>query len=399
MKHFLLMWLFAFLFFSTSFAQVEVKTAAGGSVNDLESRINELEQRQKEMNQWYSNFYLLGKDRVSPTLGTTLSIGGFFETAVTHIYGPDMETQTSGNSHTFGFNLSAFYDEKTKFVTQTITRLVIPLRNLNNNPDLTPAQRTFTGVNFFSIVAQGYLEHRFSDNFIVQTGLGYVPFGITYQQREPVLFKLRSGSQMISYDDGDTVGISTPLWMGIHIYGLVPANQNMGYDLYTMTPVSAQDTLGVGGRLWYKANEHLKIGTSVQSGEQNKGSYFSHGFDFDLHYDKYGIVSEYGYSNYSGQFLDSEFYYFEPYVKFAGNEWLFFLNAEYINTLERTDVITRIADPVKSWQYGGGFNWLPLANARLRISYLYHDYIDETDTLKGQERDYSAIDFSTAIAF
>ena len=381
------------------FAAPETKSGGANSVDDLEQRINDLEQRQKEMNEWYSNFYLLGKGRVAPTLGTALTLGGFFETAVTHIYGPDTETQTSGNSHTLGLNFSAQYDEKTKFVAQTLTRLVIPLKNLNNNPDLTPPQRTFGGVFFFSIVAQGYLEHRFSDYFIVQTGLGYIPFGITYQQREPELFRLRSGSQMIAYDDGDTVGISTPLWMGVHVYGLIPANESLGYNVYTFTPVSKQNTLGVGGRLWYKVSEKAKVGTSVQSGQQNKGSYFSHGFDLDLHYDKYGLITEYGYGNYSGNYLDSEFYYFEPYVKFAKDEWLFFLNAEFVNTPERTDIITRIPDPVKSWQYGGGFNWLPIPNARLRLTYLFHDYLAETDTLKGQERDYHTIDFSTAIAF
>lgn len=398
MKLFFLTLLMTFHVFAAP-AEDKVKTSLGNSVEDLEQRILELEQRQKEINSWYTDFFLLGKDRVSPTLSTSLSIGGFFDTAVTHIYGPDMETQTSGNSHTLGLNLTAQYDEKTKFVTQTLTRLVIPLRNLNNNPDLTPPQRSFTGVTFFSIVAQGYLEYRYSDYFIIQSGLGYVPFGITYQQREPVLFRLRGGSQMISYDDGDTVGIASPLWMGIHIYGLIPANENLGYDIYTLTPVSAQNTLGLGGRLWYKASDNLKLGTSVQSGKQNKGSYFSHGVDLDLNYNRYGFVSEYGYGNYSGDYIDSEFYYFEPYFKFANEQWLFFVNAEYVSTPERTDVFTRIADPVKSWTYGGGLNWLPIVNARLRLTYLYHDYIDEADRIKGQKRDYNAIDFSTAIAF
>ncbi|AZZ35513.1 hypothetical protein CIK05_01415 [Bdellovibrio sp. qaytius] len=97
--------------------------------------------------------------------------------------------------------------------------------------------------------------------------------------------------------------------------------------------------------------------------------------------------------------IDAEFYYFEPYMKFAADEWLVFLNAEYIDTLERTDIITHKPDPVKKWQYGGGFNWLPIPNARLRLTYLYHDYIDETDTIAGQKRDYNVIDFSTAVAF
>lgn len=309
---------FLVLFFTLSvFAAPETNSGTENSVDDLEKRINDLEQRQKEMNEWSSNFYIQGKE----------------------------------------------------------------------------------GVFFYSIVAQGYLEHYFSDYFIVQSGLGYIPFGVTYQQRESELFRLRTGSQMIAYEDGDTVGISTPLWMGLQIYGLIPANEHLGYNLYTFTPVSKQNTLGVGGRLWYKVIEKAKVGTSVQSGQQNKGNYFSHGFDLDIHYDQYGFISEYGYGNFSESYLDSEFYYFEPYVKFTKDEWLFFLNAEFVNTPERTDVTTRIPDPVKSWQYGGGFNWLPIPNARLRLTYLFHDYLAETDTLKGQERDYHTIDFSTAVAF
>lgn len=384
---------------SISIFAAEPKAAEGNSIEDIEQRIIDLEQRQKDMNTWYEEFYIMGRGRVAPFLGNSLSIGGFFETAVTHLYGPDMETQTSGNIHTLGLNLAAQFNDKTKFVTQTLTRLVIPLRNLNNNPNLTPPQRSFTGYSFFSIVAQGYLEYRMSDYFTVQTGLGYSPFGIAAQQREPQLFRLRGGSQIIAYDDGDTIGIMSPLWTGIHLLGLIPANRNLGYDLYTFTPVNKVSTLGVGGRLWYKANENVTVGTSIQSGEQRKGFFFAKGFDLELKYKEYGFVSEYGHTTNSGDVIDAEFYYFEPYMKFAEDQWLFFLNAEYIDTLERTDFATHVADPVKKWQYGGGLNWLPIPNARLRLTYLHHDYLDETDMISGQQRDYDTIDFSTAVAF
>lgn len=390
---------FLFMLSAFSVMAADSKTTDEESVTDLEQRIIELEQGQKDFTEWYTNFYILGKGRVSPILGSSLAIGGFFDTAVTHLYGSDMETQTSANSHTLGLNLAAIFNEKTRFVTQTITRLFIPTRNLNNNPNLTPPQRSFVGYSFFSIVAQGYLEFRESDFFIVQAGLGYTPFGIAAQQREPQLFRLRGGSQTIAYDDGDTIGIFSPLWMGIHFLGVLPHNTNFSYNLYTFTPVNKVETLGAGGRLRYKASEKIAVGTSVQSGEQKKGYYFSHGFDLELNFKEYGFISEYGHATNSGAVLDAEFYYFEPYVKFAEDKWLFFLHAEYIDTLERTDISTRIADPVKKWQYGGGFNWLPISNARLRLTYLYHDYIDETDMIGGQERDYNTIDFSTAVAF
>ncbi|MES2803791.1 MAG: hypothetical protein V4654_14960 [Bdellovibrionota bacterium] len=389
---FTLVWLCAL-----SVLAAEPKAAGGDYIADIEQRIIDLEQRQKDMREWYENFYILGKGRVTPFLGNALSIGGFFESAVTHLYGPDIKTQTSGNIHTLGLNIAAQFNEKTKFVTQTWTRLVIPLAN--TNPNLTPPQSGFEEYRFFSIVVQGYLEYRVSDFFIVQSGLGYTPYGIVAQQREPQLFRLRGGSQTIAYDDGDTIGIFSPLWTGLHFLGILPINHNLGYNLYTFTPLNQVSTLGIGARLWYKLSDKATVGTSVQSGEQRKGSFFSHGFDVDLKYKDYGFVSEYGHTTNSGDVPDAEFYYFEPYVKFAEDRWLFFLNAEYIDTLERTDFATHIPDPVKKWQHGGGFNWLPISNARLRLTYLYHDYIDEADMISGQERDYNTIDFSTAVAF
>lgn len=377
----------------------ESKANSETELMDLEMRVLELELRQKEMNEWYNNFYLLGKGRVVPYLNQSIYLGGFFESAVTHLYGPDMDRQTSANSQTLGFNITAKFNDRMKFVTQTLTRLLIPLRNLNNNPNAIPPQRKFVGFTFFSIVTQGYFEYLMNDYFNIQAGIGYAPYGIVFQQREPELFRLRGGSQVITYDDGDTVGIGSPLWTGLHFYGAFSPEKKEGYNLYSLTPINAVETLGVGGRLWTRLNDNAVIGTSVQSGEQRKGTYFSHGFDLDLNYRTYGFVSEYGHASNSGEVLDAEFYYFEPYVKFKEGEWVIFLNAEYIDTLARTEVLTSISDPVKKWQYGGGLNWLPISNARFRLTYLYHDYVDEADSIGGQKRDYNVIDFSTAVAF
>ena len=368
-------------------------------IEDLEARVIDLEQRQKEMSDWYNNFYLLGKGRVVPYLNENISLGGFFESAVTHIYGPDTETQTSGNSHILGINLTAQFNDKMLFATQALTLLSIPLRNIHNNPNLTPSERQFKGASINSTVAQGYFEYRSNEYFNVQTGIGYAPYGIIYQQREPELFRLRGGSQILTSDDGDTVGIASPLWMGLHFYGFLPFSPSVGYNIYSMTPKNAVSTLGVGARLWKKISEYATFGISAQSGEQNDGNFFAHGFDLDLKYKKFGFVSEYGRTSNSGDTPDTEFYYFEPYYKFVEDEWLVFLNAEYVDHLARTDLLTHIPDPVKKWQYAIGFNWLPLPNVRFRLTYLNHDYIDELDAATEPERDYEAIDFSTAIAF
>lgn len=387
----------SFLALSAIAAEPDKKTDT--VIEDLEARVIDLEQRQKVMSDWYNDFYLLGKGRVTPYLNERISLGGFFESAVTHIYGPGTETQTSGNTHILGVNLTAQFNEQMRFATQVLTMLSIPLRNIHNNPNLTPAERQFRGASINSTVAQGYFEYHSNEYFTVQTGIGYAPYGIIYQQREPELFRLRGGSQILTSEDGDTVGIASPLWMGLHLYGFLPFSPSVGYNLYSMTPKNTVSTLGVGARLWKKISEYATLGTSVQSGEQNDGNFFAHGFDLNLKYKNFGFVSEYGRTTNSGETLDTEFYYFEPYYTFAKDEWLVFLNAEHIDNLARTEILTHIPDPVKKWQYAIGFNWLPLTNVRLRLTYLNHDYIDELATVTGPERDYQVIDFSTAIAF
>lgn len=392
------------IFFLVFFSIISVTAAepdknTDATIEDLEARVLDLEQRQKEMSDWYTNFYLLGKGRVTPYLNEGILLGGFFESAVTHISGPDTATQTSGNTHILGINLTAQFNDKMRFATQVLTQLSIPLRNIHNNPNLTPAERSFSGATITSTIAQGYFEYRSNEYFNVQSGIGYAPYGIIYQQRDPELFRLRGGSQILTSDDGDTVGIASPQWMGLHFYGFLPFSPSVGYNLYSMTPKNAVSNLGIGGRLWKKISEYTTFGISAQTGEQNDGIFFSHGLDLDLKYKKFGFVSEYGRTVNSGDTLDTEFYYFEPYYEFVENQWLFFLNAEYVDNLARTDLLTHISDPVKKWQYAVGLNWLPLTNARFRLTYLNHDYIDELDTVAGRERDYNAIDFSMAIAF
>ena len=390
---------FLVLFLAVTVVAAESDKKSDVTLQDLEARVLDLEQRQKEMNDWYNNFYLLGKGRVSPYLNEGILLGGFFEAAVTHIEGPDTETQNSGNSHILGVNLIAQFNDQMRFVTQVLTQLSIPIRNLHNNPNLTPAQREFSGASIASTIAEGFFEYRSNEYFNIQTGIGYAPYGIIYQQRQPEQFRLRGGSQALTYEDGDTVGVASPLWMGIHIFGSLPSSPSFGYHLYSMTPKKAVSTLGVGGRLWKKISENVTLGISSQTGEQNNGNFFAHGFDLDIKHGKFGFISEYGRTTNSGETLDTEFYYFEPYYQFAEDQWLVFLNAEYIDNLARTDLLTHISDPVKKWQYAIGFNWLPLSNVRFRLTYLEHDYIDEVDTIAGVERDYKVIDFSTAIAF
>lgn len=389
-----------FIFFVTN--KIWAETAAPkAKILELKKRLNNLEKQQKEMEDWRINFYQLGKGHLSPFLNDKISLGGYFETGIINIYGPDTENQTSANLHALGLNITADFSEKIRFVTQTSIVVNIPLMNINNNPNLTPSKRTFTYMTFGSYLLQGYLEYSESEYFNIQSGIGYAPFGIAFQQREAFLFHVRGGPQVITNDDGFNISVASALWMGIHIYGLLPNldTNNVGYNLYTMTPGSNVATLGFGGRLWWAINQNVTAGTSFQHGERRQGSYLAKGFDIDIKYNQFGLISEYAAVVNSGQAVDSEAYYFEPYYKFLEDQWLVYINVEYLRSIERFDVFTQIPDPFEKLVSGVGLNWLPIPTTRYRIGYANNNYLNETDSMNGQKKDYDSIELSAALAF
>ncbi len=368
-------------------------------IKSVEQRLFELERQQREFNQWYSEYYIQSKDRVSPFLGEKISIGGFFESGITHLSGPDTAAQTSSNSHTLGINIAAEFNDRVRFVTQYLTGLSYTFQNANNNPNLTPTQRQFGIPSIATLVANAYLEYRQSAAFTVQTGLGYAPFGQAFQQREPVLFKRRNGPQMVAGGDATTVGIAFPLWMGLHILGNfhLGEGQRLGYDLYTFTPSTSPKTMGTGGRVWWSDSQNVTVGLSLQGAEQVTNSYYSYGADVDVKLSSFGFVAEFARSVQSGGAESLVTYYIEPYYTFSEGKWLVYGVADYINNPNRT--VGAIADNYEKMQFGGGINWLPIPNARFRIGFLNHDYWGSTDSINGQRRDYQSLDFSTGIAF
>ena len=387
-----------FLLCSTNSVAVADTSA---TAKTIEQRLIELEEHKRVMDEWYASKYLVGKGRVIPFLGESISLGGFFEGGITHIYGDDMKRQTATNAQGLGLNISAVFSDKTKFVAQTLTVLTVPLQNPHNNPNLAPfKQRQFFGVTYGSTVTQGYLEISKSDYFNFQMGVGYVPFGHAFQQRELVLFHKRAGPQMLSATDNITIGIASALWTGVHIYGQFPhQDKRLGYSIYTFTTATNVTELGVGGRLWWAKSENLTAGFSLQSGPNRDGYYLTHAIDLDFKYDRYGIITEYAYSDNTFGKLDTESYYIEPYMKFADGEWLVYVSTDYLNMPERVDPATRVADPIKIWEHSLGVNWLPLPNVRLRLGYVKYDYIGEFESIKNQKRDWNSVDFSAGIAF
>jgi hypothetical protein len=376
-------------------------TMSAGSGKTTEQRLRDLEERQHEFEQWYTDFYLQSKDRVTPFLGEKISLGGFFETGVSYYEGNDMPSQISANTQLLGINLAAEFNEKIRFVSQFLIATVYSLQNPNNNPLLTapnPPQRQFGQAVIASLVAHAYVEYRQSEAATFQSGIGYVPFGSAFQEREPVLFKRRSGPQMLGAGDASLVGIAFPLWMGVHMYGAVPFKKGrVGYDLYTFSPSTNAKSVGGGTRFWWSDSQIITLGASAQTADQGaRGTFYSYGTDATLNLSMGGLIAEYAKSVTSG-LKAIESYYIEPYYNFEDGEWVVFLAADYINNPVRT--VGTVPDPYEVWRYGGGVNWLPIPNTRFRLSYLANDYLNSTDEIAGQGRDYYTVDFSVGVAF
>lgn len=364
-----------------------------------EQRLLEVERRLRDFEEWYNEFYIQSKNRVSPFLGEKISMGGFFESAITHAGGPDMESQTSANSHILGINLAAEFNESSRFVTQILHAVGYSMQNPHNNPAVTPAKRAFGSPIIATLVAQAYLEIRKSELMVFQTGLGYVPYGVAYQQRELILFRRRGGPQLLNTSDSTSIGIAFPLWMGVHLSGSTSVEKGRaGYNVYTFSPSMNSKTVGGGARVFWSDTQSLTVGLSAQTADQGARGYWnSYAADVKVEREKSGIVIEYAKSKASGG-QDLEAYYIEPYWNLEDGEWVIYAAADYINNPNQLTSVT-IPDPYEIWRYGAGVNWLPVPNVRLRAGLFKNDYLNSADTIAGQERDYYAIDLSAGVAF
>lgn len=376
--------------------------ASSSSSNDR--RMRDIEQRMAELEKQNAEFqaqWLEGRGQAKSFFNNPIFIGGFFESAVTSIDGPNTESQTSANSHILGLNIAASLAEQFRFVTQVLTGLSYSLQNPHNNPNLTPSRRQYSGVNFGAIVAQAYVEYHRQPALRVQGGLGYAPFGHAFQQRELVLFKRRSGPQMINSSSSSSVGIAFPLWMGVHVFGAFPLkSQDWGYNVYTFSPFNNPKTLGLGSRLWLRSNTGTTVGLSGQEGKDGDENFTSHGLDINTKMGRYGLTGEYAQHTVTGQ-SDSDSYYVEPFMTFHDDSFLIFAVFDYLNNSSYTSVRsgTSIQDPYKRWNFGGGVNWLPTPYVRLRLTGLLHRYQGDTAEIAGQKRDYQSLDLSAGITF
>jgi hypothetical protein len=382
---------------SDNHSSAKAASNTSSEIQDLRNRLDQLELRQREA-------YLRStesKGGVKTYLGDSLAIGGFFETAVTQIGGPSTPSQLSASSNELGLNFTADFAENLRFTAQILTGLSFPLDNPNGNPNIVP-DRGFHTFSYGAIVPQAYIEYTRNEMLIAQTGLGYVPFGQAFQQRELVLFARRGGPQMINSGSLTNVGIANPLWMGGHIFGTTATAQGRwGYDLYTHSAIARPNSLGVGGRVWRSHSDRMTYGYSVQQGTLKEGSYVAQGLDFSMKADRFSVIVEGAHNLSSTGDTIAHSFYIEPSYSFKDDEFLIFAAADYLDDAQHTTptAVAIVPDAYRQWLYGVGFNWIPVTFTRYRIGLFKHDYVGDTAVLAGHDRDYYSLDLSAGIAF
>gem|GEM_PF-782163 len=369
---------------------------------DLEKRIKKLEKRQAELTAKVGG----KRGRLRSFIAEDLSLGGFFESNLKIITGPDTDTQVSAQSQMVGINLSAELTDKVRFVNQDLISLSFPLQNEHNNPShgiaSLPTKRTFGALSFGATLAQGYVEYAPWDSFKIQGGMGYVPFGIAFQEREPVLFLRRGGPQMIRSSSVDGVTIAAPFWTGVHFLGRFDSFEkgHWGYDFYTATPQSDPKMLGGGGRFWWMAPQDIvTLGTSFQIANRGPDTYQALGTDLAVDLGRFGANFEYA-RNFSSA-KDPWSFYLQPYFELLEGSIILHADVDYLNnTVGVTSLGSlSVADPYQKWEYGGGVNWLPLASVRMRLLFLMNDYVGSTAFIAGQNRNYFTTEFSVGLSF
>lgn len=368
-----------------------------------QSREDELLRRIEELEKVQESLVLDSSQktpRVNSFFRNNLMLGGFFEPTFTVLTGPDTKTQGTSGQHTLGINISSDVAPKTRFVAQMLSVLGVNLENPHNDPRATTVGQTktreFNGAILLATVAQGYIEHSLGQNSVIQTGVGYLPLGYAFQQRETVLFVRRGGPQLIR-----TPEIISPLWTGVHLLGRVPSDAlNMGYSAYTFTNFNDTKAPGVGGRAWFStSNDRILTGLSTQVGKRFGDTYET--LAYDLRWTPhFGILT----FEIAKQFVnnaDPWTAYVEPSFYLYQDELLLYTFADYVDSPQNITGprSANLKDPYKKWEYGFGINWLPNAYVSYRIGLAFHDYVGSTAVVNKQNRDFTSLDFSAGVAF
>lgn len=379
-----------------------VSKAEAAKVDRLQKEIDALRSEIIEMKATQEEFYFDASESAGTArsfFSDRLTFGGFFETGLTSIWGPDTTAQTAPASNTFGLNISASFSRDLKFVGQLLTSLAFPLQNPDNDADAPslglPISRRFEGFSAVSLPAQAYVEYAPGDTFYLQGGLGYVPFGYALQQRELVLFVRRGGPQLMRMQE-----LVEPLWAGVNFGGESARRWGrVGFNLYTFPYLEQVRSVGVGGRVyWESLEERVRFGVSAQAGNTRTGGAQTTGSDLRIRLGPFTVLSEY-----ARRFTDPGDpwnLYVEPNYTLTPR-FIIYAFADYAeNPLNRTVVgATALADPWTKFEYGGGLNWLPTPFTRFRVGFFAFDYRGASAEEHGRDRDLRALDFSAGVAF
>jgi hypothetical protein len=372
--------------------------------SNIQQRLDDLEQTQDEIFQQLTS----EQGKVGTFLDDRLSIGGFFETAVTGIWGNGTRTQFSTTPNNLALDLSAVFSDSFRFNSQTLFTLSYPLDNSDNDPNAAslglPASRGFDLLTTAVTVPLAYFEYGSNPEIAVQAGRGFAPFGIAYQLRDLVLFRRRGGPQMIGANANTpgNVVIASGTWSGVHLGGSFRALKgHLGYDLYTLTPGSSTGTIGGGARAWIDLLPSLTWGVSTQAAKMHGYTFEVIGTDLKLKTGRFGMDMEYA-AHYSASGVGvARSYYAEPYYTFLNEKFLIYGAVDYLGNPfgETIGLVSTGLDPYEKFELGGGVNWLPFSYTRFRLGLLYNDYVGSTANLAGAERNYFSLDLSAGVEF
>lgn len=333
-------------------------------------------------------------------LYTNLMIGGFFETALVGLAQHDQSFQAAASSNILGVNLSGEFSDSLRFVSQVLTGLELPIQNEHNDPRGVsvglPLRREFRDYRLATLITQGYLQWNKRDSFVIEGGLGYAPFGYTFQLLELVLFVRRRGPQLLR-----TTQFIHPLWQGVHVHGTSIYDQGrLTYNVYSFSPATDAKMLGIGTRLgWSTRDDRIRMGISSQTARRGGSTYVIVGPDFRYQGRRFRLTSELAKG--FGSLPQAWSFYVRPEIHLFHQSVLLYVFGDYAeNPNNRTgSVTTGIPDPYKKWEYGTGINWLPTSFTRLRLGVVYNDYVGMTETRNGTERDHWLFDLSGGVAF
>lgn len=354
----------------------------------VEQRLEHLESIAQESQNSFT-----GERGVHSYLNTNLNLGGFSETAITGIHQRAHEPQAAVSSAFLGLNIGAKFSDEFHFSSQILSGITIPVANPHDDPRGSPPRRSFRSYSLTTLITQAYLEWESSDTFRVQGGMGYAPYALTFQQLELVLFVRRGGPQLLR-SNNELVHL---LWQGIHILGQYSADTTRwGYNVYSFSPSTHTQMLGVGTRLWAEFfRGTLGLGLSSQTASRGGATYTTAGPDLRLRYGRLTFTSELAKSYGSGPQPWS--FHLEPDFDVYKQAILLYVFGDYLES-KFHQTAAGIPDPFRKWEYGAGVNWLPTSFTRLRLGGTFHDYVGSY-AAGADTRNYWQWDISAGVAF